>query len=235
METKHDFNQICSLSKSWYCACNDFSFGHLFKPEIKICMMIDIDILLAWGATYKKLAPGECIFREGSEGRFYHQLVSGSINWVNINDAGGEFLQDIIEPGESFGEFHLFDDSVYAASAIASKDSVIIRLNKATFQNMLKEHPSIHFAFTKLFTERLRFKFLLLKELSCFGPEHRISTLFSHFKAVKKNICDNCHQIKITRQQIADMTGLRVETVIRSIRHLQDKGALVINKGKVYC
>ena len=235
METKHDFNQICSLSKSWYCACNDFSFGHLFKPEIKICMMIDIDILLAWGATYKKVAPDECIFSEGSEGRFYYQLVSGSINWVNINDAGGEFLQDIIEPGESFGEFHLFDDSVYAASAIASKDSVIIRLNKATFLNMLKEHPSIHFAFTKLFTERLRFKFLLLKELSCFGPEHRISTLFSHFKAVKKNICDNCHQIKITRQQIADMTGLRVETVIRSIRHLQDKGALVINKGKVYC
>jgi len=197
--------------------------------------MIDIDLLLAWGATYKKVAPSETIFREGTEGRFYYQLVSGALNWVNINEQGGEFLQDIVEPGESFGEFHLFDDSVYAATAIASKESVIIRLNKITFLNMLKEHPHIHFAFSRLFTERLRFKFLLLKELSCFGPEHRISTLFTHFKAVKKNICNNCHQVKITRQQIADMTGLRVETVIRSIKNLQDKGALVINKGKVYC
>jgi CRP-like cAMP-binding protein len=41
--------------------------------------------------------------------------------------------------------------------------------------------------------------------------------------------------VELTRQQIADMTGLRVETVIRSIRHMQDKGALVIDKGKVYC
>ena len=197
--------------------------------------MIDIDTLLAWGAAYKKVAAHETIFREGTEGHFYYQLVSGSVHWLNINDAGGEFLQDVIQSGESFGEFPLFDNNSYAATAVASKDSVVIRLNKTTFLQMLKENSAIHFAFTKLFSERLRFKFLLLKELSCFGPEHRIATLFTHFKEAKKNICQNCRQVKVTRQQIADMTGLRVETVIRSIRHLQDKGALVITKGKVYC
>jgi CRP/FNR family transcriptional regulator, cyclic AMP receptor protein len=31
------------------------------------------------------------------------------------------------------------------------------------------------------------------------------------------------------------MTGLRVETVIRSIRDLYDEGKLVIEKGKVFC
>jgi hypothetical protein len=31
------------------------------------------------------------------------------------------------------------------------------------------------------------------------------------------------------------MTGLRVETVIRSIRQMEDKGELVIDHGKVYC
>lgn len=41
--------------------------------------------------------------------------------------------------------------------------------------------------------------------------------------------------VKLTRQQIADMTGLRVETVIRSIRQMEEKGELVIDKGKVYC
>lgn len=232
---QHDYCQYASLSMSYDCAAIEFSFGYSLQTKSPSVMMIDIDSLLAWGATYKKLAVNETIFREGTEGHFYYQLISGSVHWVNINDAGGAFLQDIIHPGESFGEFHLFDSSPYAATAVASKDSVVIRLNKTTFLNMLRENPSIHFAFTKLFTERLRFKFLLLKELSCFGPEHRISTLFTHFKEAKKNICEKCHQVKVTRQQIADMTGLRVETVIRSIRHLQDKGELVINKGKVYC
>jgi CRP-like cAMP-binding protein len=198
-------------------------------------MMIDIDILLAWGATYKKLDANEVIFREGSEGHFYHQLVSGSVRWINVNDEGGEFIQNMIAPGESFGEFPLFDESEYAASAIANSASVIIRLHKTTFLKLLKENPEIHFAFTRLLTERLRFKFLLLKEISCFGPEHRITTLFRYFKESKKNICAKCNQVKLTRQQIADMTGLRVETVIRSIKHLQDKGSVTIDKGKVYC
>ena len=197
--------------------------------------MINIDTLLAWGATYKKVARNEIIFREGTEGHFYYQLVSGSVHWVNINEEGKSFIQGIVQPGESFGEFPLFDDSVFAASAVASVDSVIIRLHKATFLNMLKEYPDILFAFARLFTERLRFKFLLLKESSCFGPEHRISTLFNHLKEGQKLDSDCKYQVKMTRQEIANMTGLRVETVIRSVRHLQDKGELVINKGKVYC
>lgn len=198
-------------------------------------MMIDINILLAYGATYKKVDTNDIIFKEGTEGHFYYQLVSGAVRWVNVNDQGGEFIQNIIQPGESFGEFPLFDDSKYAATAIANKESVFLRLHRNTFLQLLKEHPEIHFAFSRMLTERLRFKFLLLKELSCFGPEHRISSLFNYFKETHQHMCSKCNQVQLTRQQIADMTGLRVETVIRSIRHLQHKGSLVIEKGKVYC
>ena len=198
-------------------------------------MIIRVETLLAWGATYKKVSANEMVFREGTEGYFYHQLITGSVTLLNVNDEGGEFIQNMVEPGDSFGEFPIFDDRPYAVSALANKDSVIIRIQKSTFHHMLKEYPDIHFSFTRLFTERLRFKFLLLKEISCFGPEHRISTLFNYFKEAKKNICHKCNRVQLTRQQIADMTGLRVETVIRSIRHLQDKGTLTIDKGKIYC
>ena len=134
-----------------------------------------------------------------------------------------------------FGEFSLFDGAPYAGTAITNKESVILRLNKATFQQILHEHPEIHMAFTKLFSERLRFKFMFLNELSCFGPEHRISTLFTYLKENKKNICNNCNKVQLTRQQIANMTGLRVETVIRTIKDLEEKKLLSIQKGKVYC
>jgi len=38
----------------------------------------------------------------------------------------------------------------------------------------------------------------------------------------------------LTRQQIADMTALRVETVIRIMRIMHDKEEIRIEKGKVY-
>ncbi|MBK8610723.1 MAG: Crp/Fnr family transcriptional regulator [Chitinophagaceae bacterium] len=197
--------------------------------------MIDIDTLLAWGGVYKKVSAGEVIFREGAVCTFYHQLVEGKVKWVNINDEGKEFIQTFIEPGECFGEFPLFDDEPYAAGAIADSDSVIIRISKFTFHQILKDNPELHFEFSKLLTQRLRFKFLILKELANHNPEGSISSLLGYFKEHKKNICTKCNRLQLTRQQIADMTGLRVETVIRTMKNMQHKGHLQINKGKVYC
>jgi CRP-like cAMP-binding protein len=197
--------------------------------------MIDIDTLLAWGAAYKKVGAGEIIFHEGSPCSFYHQLISGKVKWVNINDEGKEFIQTIIEPNECFGEFPLFDGEPYAASAIADVDSLVIRLHSSVFHQLLKENPELHFKFSRLLTQRLRFKFLILKELAKHNPENSISTLLNYFKQHRKNICTRCNKLNLTRQQIADMTGLRVETVIRTMKSMQMKGELQITKGKVYC
>lgn len=198
-------------------------------------MIIDIDILLALGATYKKVKAGEMIFREGGVCSFYHQLVSGSVRWVNIDDDGNEFIQNMIEPGECFGELPLFDGDPYAATAIADTDAVVVRLHHSLFHQLMLDRPDILLAFTKLMSQRLRFKFLLLNELAHHDPEQSVSTLLNYLKEKKKNICTRCNKVNLTRQQIANMTGLRVETVIRTIRNLHDKGKLVIDKGKVYC
>ena len=197
--------------------------------------MIDIDTLLAWGAAFKKVAENEIIFKEENESHFYYQLVSGSVRWVNIYDNGREFLQGIIGPDECFGELPLFDEGKFAATAIANTDSVILRLHKPLFTQLLKENPDLHFEFSRLIAERLRFKFFLLKEIANHDPEHSISTLLDYFKLNKKNICVDCNRVNLTRQQIADMTGMRVETAIRAIKALQEQGRLVIDKGKVYC
>jgi CRP/FNR family transcriptional regulator, cyclic AMP receptor protein len=198
-------------------------------------MMIDMDLLLAWGGAYKKIPRGTTIFTEGTTCCFYYQLVSGQVQWLNINDEGKEFIQLIINPGECFGELPLFDNNPYAATAVADEDSVIIRLHKPVFTRLLHENPEIHFKFTRLLAERIRFKFMLLESLACQDPGFRIARLLGYLKKENKNFCPDCHQLKLTRQQIANMTGLRVETVIRSMRQMHEKGELLITKGKVYC
>lgn len=196
--------------------------------------MIEIDTLLAYGAAYKKVAAREIIFSEGASCHFYHQLIEGSVRWVNVDDEGREVLQYVVDPGESFGEFPLFDEQPYAASAIAEKDSLVIRLNVHSFKTLLKENPAIHFEFSKLLVQRVRFKFFILKEMAHQNPEHRIVSLLEYFKKIKKYICPKCHKVNLTRQQLADMTGLRVETVIRAMRHLHETEKLTITRGKVY-
>jgi len=197
--------------------------------------MIDIDLLLTWGATYKKVERDEIIFHEGGHGNFYYQVVSGRVRWVSINEDSRDFIQLMADKGESFGELPLFDDGPYAATAIADEDCVLIRLHKSNFLQLIKDNTELHFAFTKLMSERMRFKFMTFREMAYHNPEHHISSLLTYFKTNNKHTCPKCKQIQLTRQQIADMTGLRVETVIRVMRHLHDKGELLIEKGKVYC
>ena len=197
--------------------------------------MINIDLLIAWGAAYKKVEAGEIIFKEGCEANFYHQLESGIIKWVNIDESGTEFIHNIITAGESFGELPLFDDQPYAACAIAVTDAVILRLHKSSFCQLLHENPEILFSFTKLMSERLRYKFFISKEVASHKPEQTLSSLLSHFKKSNLHLCADCSQLKLTRQQLASMTGMRVETVIRTMRTMHAQGKLKIEKGRVYC
>lgn len=197
--------------------------------------MIDIKKLLDWGATYKKAEANETIFYEGQTCTYYYQVVSGSVKWMNIDQDGRECIHAIVEAGESFGEFPLFDDGVYAASAVANTDTVLLRLYKPSFLDLLGKNADIHFAFTKLLSRRLRYKYSVITSMASNCPETRIINLINYLKAENKSFCSDCDQLKLTRRQIADMTGLRVETVIRTIRHMHDKGELSINRGKVFC
>lgn len=196
--------------------------------------MIDIDILLAWGGVYKTFKQGETIFEEGSSCTCYHQLVEGQVKWINCNDDGKEFIQTLIDPGESFGEIPLFDDEPFVASAIAIEDSLVIKLPKHLFLQILKENTEISFKFTAMMANRLRFKFMLLKTNAFENPENRIKALLTYYKKKKCIQGENSVRVNLTRQQIANMTGLRVETVIRTIRQLNDQGSLDIKNGKVF-
>ncbi|WP_207631623.1 hypothetical protein [Niastella yeongjuensis] len=50
---------------------------------------------------------------------------------------------------------------------------------KSNFLHLLKDNQELHFAFTKLLSERMRFKLMTIRELAYYNPEHRISTLLS--------------------------------------------------------
>ena len=196
--------------------------------------MLNEDLLLSRGAIYKKIKKGETIFKENTKCNYYFQLVQGKVSWINYDDEGKVFIQSIIEPNECFGELPLFDDELYAASAIAETDSVVTQLPKPTFLLLLKENPELLFEFTKLLAQRVRYKFFILKELACHNPEQQIIELLKYFRNKSTQLSILPYKVTFTRQQLADMTGLRVETVIRTIKKLCENGKLNIDRGKVY-
>lgn len=198
--------------------------------------MLDTNLLLAAGASYRKINKGQVIFKEQTDPSFYYQLAGGRLKLVNHNDAGRECLHDFVDAGESFGEIALLLNQCYVVTSVAEEDSIIIRLPKNDFEYLLQQYPEQMKNMLQLVSARLRFKTLLLKELYNYSPASRIKSFINYIKGQKKFICPETQKLLLTRQQIADMTGLRVETVIRTMKSLQKEALVTIDdKGKVYC
>lgn len=200
--------------------------------------MIPEEILIAAKAELKSYLKGELLFAEGSAAQFYFQIQSGAIKMNNYNDDGKEYIQGIFEAGKSFGEPPLLAKVPYPANAEAIKDTAVWRLTKTQFISLLSNHPDIHIAFTTILASRLYYKAVMVSEISNQEPEHRILRIIDYMKKQSGSIDPvdlHTYKVDLTRQQLADLTGLRVETVIRAIKKLENKGELLIKQRKVYC
>ena len=67
-------------------------------------------------------------------------------------------------------------------------------------------------------------------------PEERILAIIDLLKAKlsREQYGQEDHfLVPVTRQEIADMTGLRVETVIRKVGLLEEQGKLIVSERKI--
>lgn len=197
--------------------------------------MIPKELLLKYNAKSKKFSKDELIFSENQTATNYYQVISGAIKMNNFNDDGKEFIQGVFYKNQSFGEPPLFIDVKYPANAVAISESTLLVLSKKNLFALLQDNPEVHLKITQSLAKRLYYKAIIASEISSQEPAHRVLRFIDYLKNDVHKI-DGKYSFKVayTRQQIADILGLRVETVIRVIKSLEKKGELKIEKRKVY-
>jgi len=180
-------------------------------------------------ARLLKLRKDQVLFHEGDKALDYYQVEEGSVKMFIVSPDGQEFIQGIFASGESFGEPALIGKFPYPGSAKAVEPSKVWKLSGDYFFQMLKENFDLHIKMTQVLCQRLRYKSMVLSEISSHDPDHRIFTLLKYYKT-KNAKPGQTEPIRIpyTRQQIADMSGLRVETVIRTVKKMEKEGRLVL-------
>jgi len=197
--------------------------------------MIPTNLLLQFGAQPKSYPKGTVLFTEGDAARYYFQVESGEVKTNNYNNEGKEFIQGIFTHGDSFGEPTLLNGHHYPASAETITDAVVYVLPKTAFFDLLYQKPEAAIALCKRLADRLYYKAMIASEIAAQDPEHRLLKLIDFLKYdVGKCSPGESYAVKLTRQQLADLTGLRVETVIRTIKTLEKKGSLILKDRKIY-
>lgn len=196
--------------------------------------MFSSKILEKYHARLVTLRKGQILFQEGDKAQDYFQVESGTVKMFITSLDGQEFIQGIFHAGESFGEPALIGNFPYPGGVVCIENSKVWRMPGDYFLQMLKENFDLHLKLTQVLCQRLRYKSMVLSEISSHEPEHRILTLLKYYKA--KN--DKPGQpgqsvIPYTRQQLADMTGLRVETVIRTVKKMEKEKKIALEGHKI--
>ncbi|ROI04937.1 Crp/Fnr family transcriptional regulator [Chryseobacterium sp. G0240] len=197
--------------------------------------MIPEKVLKQYGCIIKEYECGDFIYEEGMKSSSYFQILSGKVKLNNFSEDDREFIQNIFEAPQSFGEVLLFIKETYPTNAIALTNCSIFELPAKNFFTLLKDYPQYSAKINENLSRRLHYKMVMSQHIFSKDPGIRLKALMDYFKHTHcTKDPETGYLIPLTRQQMADLTGLRVETVIRTIKAMEKDHLLKIKNRQIY-
>ena len=88
------------------------------------------------------LAAGETIVRQGDQGDAFYLIQSGAVQVVVDSGAGNSEIVAILGPQDCFGEMALFSGEPRSATIVTVKDSILWRLSRQDWDELIAKYPS---------------------------------------------------------------------------------------------
>ena len=196
--------------------------------------LLDEDLLKTTKAEKKIFYKGDIVLNEGDICLFFYFLKEGELSVFNFTDKGKELLQHKVKGGRFFAEpAVLLNQPIPGNVEVYSDKAHVIKLNRELLIQYLKENPEFLFRFATSVAQKSLKKSLLLKQIVLLNPEERILHQLREIKR-ESGVMNEKVMILVTRKEISHMTGLRIETVIRTIKKMEKDGKLEIVNGKIF-
>lgn len=198
-------------------------------------MAIKQDLLITFGAEKLHVQKSEIIFKEDDAPEYYFQIKKGNIKLANFKNKNEEFIQSFHKEGDSFGEIFLFcKHQRYPVAAVATKDSVILKLQYSKFLKLLESDFEIQLDFLRNCAERSYYSYTFLNSLTSEDATHQLLTVLDHLKENQHATPGTPYKVPYTRKELSQLTGLRIETVIRILKKMESENVVKIVRGRVY-
>ncbi len=159
------------------------------------------------------------IIHEGDVADSLYIIDSGRVKVYCSDKNGKDFVLDILDEGDYFGELALLDDDRRSASVRAMEPSRFQVIYKQDFSKVLDAHPNISRTLIRNLTRRIRKLTNDVKSLALQDVYGRVTKVLT---ALAKPIGGGEARVeeKLTQQDIADRVGASREMVARILKDL---------------
>lgn len=182
--------------------------------------------------TFKKK---ESIFSEGEPARWFCILTKGKIKITKLSYDGKEIILELIKAPDFFGGLAVLKGFPYPASAIAMEESEVIKIPREVFLKLVEKYPSINKAMLSFLIDRVKVTQETLKNVAFERVETRIASALLRLSEKYGRTEEDGLMIdlRLTKQELADMVGTTVETAIRVMSRFKKSGYLNEKDGNI--
>lgn len=201
-------------------------FKNLSDEELK-----ELEPYLAT-TTYKKK---DAIFSEGDAPEWFYIVSTGKVKVTRISHDGKELILEIISPHDIFGGVAVLRNFPYPANAVAMEDSEILKISRKNLMRLVDRFPNLMFCIALQLGDRMKSSHDTLKNIALERVEARIAALL--LKLANKVGVETDEglmiDMRLTKQDVADMVGTTVETSIRTFSKFKKQGLVMDADGKI--
>ncbi len=171
------------------------------------------------------------LFREGNPNTYLYVLRTGLVKLTTSLDDGREQVIGLAAPGYLLG-FHTLKDKAYRYSAVAAMKVDVCRVRHRDMLRVLKEHPSVSLKVIDILNHELDQTRTMLRVV---GHKKATEKAASFILSLIPRTGLKSREIPmpLSRMEIADILGLREETVSRIMAELQRSGIILTPRNKI--
>lgn len=198
------------------CNCKSSIFKHLRDSDLDLINDSRFQV------NYKA---GEIIFKQGTPSPYFVCVTSGLAK-IYIEGYGKNLILALVKPVDYIFGPGIYVDNRHYYSAAAVEDSTACLIDVNIFKNMVRENPDFAEDFIKRVSIQAIFNFQQVISLTQKQMHGRIADVL--FYLSEKIYCRNPFDLTISRQDLADLSGMSKESAIRILKDFKEAGILTI-------
>jgi CRP/FNR family transcriptional regulator len=201
-------------------------FRNLSEEELK-----ELEPYLAMASFKKK----DDIFAEGDTPEWFYIVSKGQVKITKLSHEGKEIILEIISPYDIFGGVAVLRNFPYPANAIAMEDSEVVKISRKNLMRLVDRFPNLMHCIALKLGDRMKSSHDSLKNIALERVEARIAALLLKLsnKVGVKTTEGVLIDMRLTKQDVADMVGTTVETSIRTFSKFKKQGLVTDADGKL--
>ena len=110
--------------------------------------------MLAKHGRMVRFGRGETVINKGDAGESLFVIVSGQASVTLSGEGGRELVAGTLNPGNTFGEMSLLTGAPRNATIVAESDLRLLEIGKEALEPLLREHPAVAEAMSRLMADR---------------------------------------------------------------------------------